>query len=75
MTLDQVKQHYKVTTNKDLTSLVGKSKGTLTLWGANGIPPGEQAIIQIRTKNKLKADLPPLKTPQPKGNQPCATNL
>lgn len=65
MTLDQVKQHYKVKTLKDLTSLVGKSKGTLSLWGANGIPAGEQAIIQIRTKNKLKAKLPPLRAPKP----------
>lgn len=57
MNVDQLKKHYKVKTLQALTGLVGKSKGTLSLWNANGIPPEQQAVIQIRTKNKLKADL------------------
>lgn len=61
MNVDQLKKHYKVKTMKALTSIVGKSKGTLSLWNANGIPPEYQAVIQIRTNNKLIADLSDLK--------------
>lgn len=64
MTVDQLKKHYKVKTLEAVAGLVGKSKGTLSMWNANGIPPEQQAIIQIRTKNKLKADLSSL-PPQP----------
>lgn len=64
MTVDQLKKYYKVKTLEAVARLVGKSKGTLSMWNANGIPPEQQAIIQIRTKNKLKADLSSL-SPQP----------
>lgn len=57
MNVTDLKNHYKVKTLEAVANRVGKSKGTLSLWNANGIPVEQQAIIQIRTKNKLKADL------------------
>lgn len=62
MNVTDLKKHYKVKTLEAVASRVGKSKGTLSLWNANGIPVEQQAIIQIRTKNKLKADLSSLDT-------------
>jgi len=57
MTVDDLKRFYKVKTLEEVGKRVGKSKGSISLWNANGIPPEQQAIIQIRTTNKLKADL------------------
>ncbi len=42
---------------KELSEKTGYSTVTLWKWENNGIPARTQAVLQVKTKGKLKADL------------------
>ncbi len=50
--------HYnKCKTRRELSLKTGYSEVTLWKWGKKGIPPRTQAVFELTTKGKLKADL------------------
>ena len=55
MTLNDVKKYFGVTTNADVARKLGVTKVAVGKW-ESGIPTERQAIIQIQTNGKLKAD-------------------
>lgn len=62
MTLEDVKKYLGVTTNADVARKLKVSKVAVGNWEKE-IPTERQAIIQIQTKGKLKADgIPQLET-------------
>lgn len=65
MQLSEVKDYFGVKTNVEVAKILNKSKGLMTIWQKQGIPREAQAVIQVMTKNQLKADITPYnKTPQ-----------
>lgn len=65
MQLSEVKEYFNVKTNVEVAKILNKSKGLMTIWQRQGIPKEAQAVIQVMTKNQLKADIAPYnKTPQ-----------
>ena len=58
MTLNDVKKYFGVTTNADVARKLGVTKVAVGNW-ESGIPTERQAIIQIQTNGKLKADSVP----------------
>lgn len=63
MTVDDIKNHYQVTTLEAAGKVFGKTKGTMSNWNSSGIPAEFQAVIQVVTGNELTADLDPLNLP------------
>ena len=57
MNVDDVKIFYGFQYDSELARKFGLSKTAIGKWRSNGIPAERQAVIQILTKNKLKADL------------------
>lgn len=57
MTVDDVKNHYGAESDADLARILKKTRGAISKWRTYGIPAPTQAIIQVQTKGKLKADL------------------
>lgn len=57
MTLDDVKAFYGYQYDADVGRKFNLSKAAIGKWKQNGIPAERQAVIQIVSKNKLKADL------------------
>lgn len=57
MNVEDIKQFYKVKKNTEVAKLLFRSKGTITNWTRKGIPESEQALIELRTGGKLKADI------------------
>ncbi len=53
-------KHFGCKTKKELSQKTGFSGVTLWKWEKHGIPPSTQAIFEIQTNGKLKADLQPL---------------
>ena len=50
--------HYnKCKTRRELSLKTGYSEVTLWKWEKKGIPPRTQAVFELTTKGKLKADL------------------
>jgi DNA-binding transcriptional regulator YdaS (Cro superfamily) len=39
---------------------LGVGKAVVSIWKVRGIPPGRQAMIQIQTRGRLRADSPAL---------------
>jgi len=37
---------------------LGVKKAVVSIWKTRGIPPGRQAMIQIQTRGRLRADRP-----------------
>lgn len=54
MDVNDLKQHYKVKTGRDLADKIGKSEGLMTIWKDNGIPYNEQCVFYYESKHKLK---------------------
>ena len=61
MTFEEIKAHYK-TVEKAKAALGLRSKQTIYNWRDNGVPDGWQAIIQLQTRGKLKADKPAIQS-------------
>lgn len=57
MTLDDVKAFYGYQYDAEVGRKFNLTKTAIGKWKKNGIPAERQAVIQIVSKNKLKADL------------------
>ena len=50
-------RYFKCKTKRELSFKTGYSEVTLWKWEKKGIPPRTQAVFELTTKGKLKADL------------------
>lgn len=57
MNVDNLHKFYGTTLDIQLSAKLKMTKGTISKWRANGIPPERQAIFQVLSNNRLKADL------------------
>lgn len=57
MTVDELKLHYEVKTDSELAQRVGYTKGTISKWRSKGISLETQALLQLKTKGKVKANI------------------
>ncbi|MGC3819362.1 hypothetical protein [Acinetobacter sp. CS-2] len=57
MTVDELKLHYGVKTDSELAQKVGYTKGAVSKWRSKGISLETQALLQLKTKGKVKANL------------------
>lgn len=57
MTVDDVKKYYSAESDADLARILKKTRGAISKWRSLGIPTSTQAILQIQSKGKLKANL------------------
>ncbi len=58
MTIDDLRKFFKLKTDSALVPKLKVTKGTISKWRKTGIPEEIQAVIQIRTGGKLKANIP-----------------
>lgn len=56
MTVDDLKKHYGCKSLLELCDKLGVSNTTIHKWKKGGIPPRTQALYEVKTKSKLKAD-------------------
>lgn len=61
MTFDDLLNHFEGQSYRDIEKQTGISLAQLTYYKQHGIPEGRQAILEIQTNGKLKADIPKLK--------------
>lgn len=61
MTFDDLLDYFDGQSYRDISKQLGVPIGQLTYYKQNGIPEGRQAILEIQTNGKLKADIPKLK--------------
>ncbi len=57
MSVDDLRAFYRMPTDEMLAQRLRVSKSTISFWRAHGIPLPRQALIQILTKGKLRADV------------------
>ena len=57
MKVQDLRNHYGVDSNPQLAKKMGVGRTTLWDWEKNGIPPKTQALLELKTKGKVKADL------------------
>ena len=57
MTVDDLVKHYGADNDSKLGQMLNVSKSTISKWRSNGIPAERQAVYEVLSKNKLKADL------------------
>ncbi|EPQ7329996.1 hypothetical protein [Acinetobacter baumannii] len=57
MNISDLMNYHDCKNRKELSKKTGYSTVTLWKWEHNGIPPRTQAVLQVKTKGKLKADL------------------
>lgn len=55
MTVDEIKNHFGVRFDKELTRIFDLSTSTISKWRINGIPMLWQQAIQLQTNNELIA--------------------
>ena len=60
MTFDDLLGYFDGQSYRDIEKQTGISLAQLTYYKNNGIPEGRQAILELQTEGKLKADVPPL---------------
>lgn len=60
MTFDDLLKYFDGQSYRDIEKQTGISKAQLTNYKNEGIPTGRQAILEIQTRGKLKADVPKL---------------
>ena len=58
MTFDDLIKHFDGQSYRFIGKKLGIAHSSLTSYKKNGIPAGRQAIIEIQTQRKLKADIP-----------------
>lgn len=56
MNTQDLKDFHQCKTRRDLSKKTGYSEVTLWKWEKFGIPLSTQAVLQIKTNGKLKAD-------------------
>lgn len=57
MKINDLMTYHDCKNRKELSEKTGYSTVTLWKWEHNGIPARTQAVLQVKTKGKLKADL------------------
>ncbi|NNG75636.1 hypothetical protein HLH10_04720 [Acinetobacter sp. ANC 4277] len=57
MTVDDLKTYYGVKSDSDLAQSISRTRGAISKWRSKGIPITTQAMLQIQTKGKVKADI------------------
>lgn len=57
MNISDLMNYHDCKNKKELSKKTGYSTVTLWKWENNGIPARTQAVLQVKTKGKLKADL------------------
>lgn len=57
MTLDDIKVFYGFRYDAEVARKFNLTKTAVGKWRATGVPTKRQAVIQVLTNNKLKADL------------------
>ncbi|EXF17936.1 hypothetical protein OHW01_00125 [Acinetobacter baumannii] len=57
MKISDLMTYHDCKSRKELSEKTGYSTVTLWKWENNGIPARTQAVLQVKTKGKLKADL------------------
>jgi len=57
MNVKQLREHYKVNSNPQLAKKIGVGRTTVWDWEKKGIPLKTQALLELKTKGKLKADI------------------
>jgi len=62
MTVDDLKIYYGTKSDSDLAVKLQRSRGAISKWRSRGIPLPTQAVLQIQTKGKVKANLDCLST-------------
>jgi hypothetical protein len=58
MNVDDLRTHFKCGSDLKLSQVLGMTAGNISHWRTNGIPIARQAMLQIQTKGKLKAEKP-----------------
>lgn len=58
MTFEELINHFDGHSYRFIGKKLGIAHSSLTRYKKNGIPAGRQAIIEIQTERKLKADIP-----------------
>lgn len=56
MQVKDLRDFYGVKNNSQLAKEINRGRSTIHGWEANGIPPSAQAVLEILSKGKLKAD-------------------
>ncbi len=62
MNVADLRKFYNVENNSQLSKKILKGRSTLTGWEEEGIPLGTQAIYELLSQGKLKADRQALAT-------------
>lgn len=57
ITVDSLVAHYNVRNDTNLSKRVNLNKASVSKWCKNGIPQERQAVFEIISKGKLKANL------------------
>lgn len=57
MSVDDLRAFYRMPTDETLAKRLRVSKSTVSFWRAHGIPLPRQALIQLHTRGKLRADV------------------
>lgn len=60
MTFSDLLNHFDGQSYRDIEKQTGISLAQLTYYKKHGIPEGRQAILELQTGGKLKADVPQL---------------
>jgi hypothetical protein len=70
MTVDDLRSGFG--TYRSISKSIGVSPSQLTEWSKRGIPLARQALIEIQTDGKLKADRSQIKKANPMPSNPCS---
>ena len=57
MRVDDLQRYYGVKTDKAVAKKLNLSPSTISKWRSGGIPEKRQALIQVKTEGKLKANI------------------
>lgn len=60
MKVDDLKVYYSAKSDAELAEKLQRSRGAISKWRSRGIPLSTQAVLQIQTKGKVKANLEPI---------------
>lgn len=56
MNVKELRKHFAVQNNSQLAAKLKRGRSTIHGWEENGIPISVQAMLELTTKGKLKAD-------------------
>lgn len=57
MTFEELTNHFEGLSYREIAKRIGVAHSQLSYYKDNGIPKGRQAIIELKTNGKLKANL------------------